>query len=465
MSDNEEPQGTQQANNQIAAEGHKLPEQSRVPQCFIPRPFSFEHLIHQWQPMGIRVVVNTPFSGNDEDFLFAIRNGPFIPRYDYTYESSDPNALKDPEKPNTSPDFKSRTYTNVMPVNSYGFNNMRNVLHAGQLYKKVDEGQNAIYITNFDQPPILASLATMFRKWRGTMHYRIRVVSGFTTQGYVMATLVRNSPAVIGIYPTQNTVGGVAREDRSYREAMINSYVLGDTAMFRHFEVQVPFEYPVPYYDQFNWIGNRCNPANNFMLTWQDNNSAKPVYEVARLRNIRNEPHGDNYILFGLRGKIESSVQNSQVTFELEYRAGDDFQFSDPFLPFDPLYLYSQAKQIEKGKVVKIQVPSSEYYSNGVSEYHTAKQSDNSTRYIPPKIVVTPPTPADVVNTTKAPPPAVQRSLVRNNIRPRLPRSTSEEDFGVDEVDDDLKSEVGDSPDVLDFKRNMRKSLRMNLSV
>lgn len=460
MSDNEEPQSTQQANNQIASDGHKLPEQSRVPQCFIPRPFSFEHLIHQWQPMGIRVTLNTPFTGNDQDFLFAIRNGPFIPRFDYTYESSDPNALKDPEKPNTSPDFNSRTYADPTPVNSYAFNNMRNVLHAGQLYKKVDADNNPIYITNFDQPPILASLATMFRKWRGTMHYRIRVISGFTTQGYVMATLVRNSPAVIGVYPTQQVAGGVAREDESYREAMINSYVLGDTAMFRHFEVQVPFEYPVPYYDQFNWIGNRCNPANNFMLTWQDNNSIKPVHEVARLRNIRNEPHGDNYVLIGLRGKIESSVQNSQVTFELEYRAGEDFQFSDPFLPYDPLYLYSQKKQ-KANSFSLITVPSKDYYTNGITGYQPVQVTNNSTRYIPPKVVVTPPPATTLAPVTpKPPPPAVQRSLARNNLRPRQTRSLHDDDEGVDEVDDDLRSEVGDPPELLDFKRNMRKSLR-----
>ena len=78
---NEEPQLTQVANIQIASSGHKLPEQAQVAQCSIPRPFGFEHLIHQWQPMGIRVTLNIPFVGNDRDYLFAIRNGPFIPDY------------------------------------------------------------------------------------------------------------------------------------------------------------------------------------------------------------------------------------------------------------------------------------------------------------------------------------------------------------------------------------------------
>nr|UMO75679.1 MAG: putative capsid protein 3 [Polycipiviridae sp.] len=448
MADNEEPQATQQANEQIASAGHKLPEQSRLPECVMPRSFGFEHLIHQWQPMGIRVVLNTPFTGNDSDFLFAIRNGPFIPRMDYYYETSRVEA--DPKEGTELPDYTKRHNTDTINADSYAFNNMRNVIHAGALYKTVKPGDNAIYITTYDQPPILASLATMFRKWRGTMHYRIRVVSGFTTQGYVFASLIRNSPAVVGIYDTATTVGGVSREDESYREAMINSYVMGDTAMFRHFELQVPFEYPVPFYDQFNWIGNRTNPANNFMASYKDG----LINEIQRLRNIRNEPHGDNYLLLGLRGKFESSVQNSQITFELEYRAGDDFQFSDPFLPFDEHYLFSQYEQNQK-PIRILTVPSEEFSTDGIGPYTVTKSKTltNQTAFsaVIPKARV---------------PPAVQRSDAlkaqqRDNIRPRVPRSVLEQgDEGVDEVDDDLCSEVGDPPELLDFKRNMRKSLR-----
>lgn len=431
MGDNEEPQSTQIANVQVANSGHKLPEQSRVPRCDIPRAFGFDHLIHQWQPMGIRVVLNLPFTGNDQDFIFAIRNGPFIPRLFYQYTDSD-GATEFKKDAPTVLDPTKRKVTATRNYESYAINNMRNVIHAGKQYSSIVADESAITITQFDQPPILSSLSTMFRRWRGTMHYRVRTVAGFTTQGYIFSTLVRNSPGIIGVYPTQSQVAGVLREDASYREAMINSYIMGDTAMFRHFEVQVPFEYPVPYYDQYNWIGNRSRPADKFM--WA--NDSKDVQQAETIRFIRNEPHGDNFLLIGLRGKLDSSVQNSQVTFELEYRAGDDFQFSDPFLPYNNHYLVPQATFVKLPMSI-LTVPSKDYTTDGLGGFVRSKSREvenNKTSHIV--------------------------SSVPNNLRPvrRLPRSVDDEE-GYDEVDD-LKSEIGDPPELLEFKRNMRKSLR-----
>lgn len=220
--------------------------------------------------------------------------------------------------------------------------------------------------------------------------------------------------------------------------------------MFRHFEVEVPFEYPVPFYDQFNWIANRTRPANNFMYASND----KGERSIARLRNIRNEPHGDNFILFGLRGKLESSVQNSQITFELEYRAGDDFQFADPFLPFNEHYLKPYADY--KNQDIKIiQVPSDQYQTDGLHYYQKAGTTQE-------------------VRTNFRPTQPPQNPLQTNNPSPRqrpplrrLGRDISRFE-GRDELDsdnefteDDLKSQVGDEPDLLDLKRNLRKSLRV----
>ncbi|ULG21220.1 putative capsid protein [Anoplolepis gracilipes virus 3] len=458
---NEEPQVTPEQNVQLPSESHKLPEQSKIPQCNIPRPFDFDHLIHQWQPMGIRVTLNLPFTGNDQDYIFAIRNGPFIPTLFYQYKDSSCETTLDPTS--KQPSIQNRKLTTMDTYQCYAFNNMRNVTHAGKTYTQIDPDQQAVYITQYDAPPILASLATMFRKWRGTMHYRIRTVAGFTTQGYIFSSVVRNSPSVVGIYPTEDTTPGIQREDRSYRESMINSYVMGDTAMFRHFEVEVPFEYPVPFYDQFNWIGNRSRPAKNFM-TCDVNGTTR----VQRLRNIHNEPHGDNYILFGLRGKLESSVQNSQITFELEYRAGDDFQFADPFLPYNAHFLTPYSTYSDN-KTSIIQVPSKDYFTDGLHDYSSTPLTQPT---IAP-VVVRDQNPADTVatrpkqNTMQAIP---RYDPVETNVsRPRNPRPRTIRDLtSYDTVDykpvlrdEDLVSEPGDDLDLLDLKRNLRKSLRV----
>lgn len=436
MIENEEPEATQIANLQLSGSSHKLPEQSQVPKCSIPRPFSFEHLIHQWQPMGIRVLLNLPFTGNDKDYIFAIRNGPFIPFMNYRYVDSEIAASPKENAP-TVPDPNKRFLNSSVGYTSYAFNNMRPVIAAGPRIQQVEADKSAVYITYYDQPPTLAGLSTMFRKWRGTMHYRVRVVAGFTTQGYIFASLIRNVPGILGVFPTQSVTLAPEREDESYRESMLNSYIMGDTAMFRHFEFQVPFEYPVPYYDQFAWIGNRSRPARNFISLEGNKN-------ISKLRPLHGDPVGDNFILFGLRGRLESSVENAQVIFELEYRAGDDFQFSDPFVP--NLNAFVPAKIWHDTDVPIYTVPSKDYTTDGLGPFN--KVSVNSNSYVDNLRPIKRDTPLNnPINTN------------RSSIR-RIKRDVE----GVDEVDsEDLESQPGDLQEVLDLKRNLRKSLNRQL--
>nr|UMO75643.1 MAG: putative capsid protein 3 [Polycipiviridae sp.] len=454
MIENEEPEATQIANLQISSASHKLPEQSQVSTCQIPRPFGFEHLIHQWQPMGIRVLLNLPFTGNDKDYVFAIRNGPFIPNMFYGYPDSTIEAEQSSGAP-TVPDENRRLLNNKKNYWSYAFNNMRPVIAAGPRISTVKEGDNAVYITYFDQPPNLSDLSLMFRKWRGTMHYRIRTVAGFTTQGYIFASLIRNVPGQLGIFPTQSVSLSPPREDQSYREAMLNSYIMGDTAMFRHFEFQVPFEYPVPYYDQFAWIGNRSRPARNFISTANFANQQK-------LRPLSGDPVGDNYILIGVRGRLESSVENGQIAFELEYRAGDDFQFSDPFVPNQNSF--SPATRWHESAVPTYTIPSKLYTTNGLEEFKAAGKQDEVKqvkREISPVI-------EDKTTTTQAPtnlrPIYVAPDPLPKTIRNTPTLRRRQRDIGEDTVDDeDLESQPGDLQEVLDLKRNLRKSLNRQL--
>jgi hypothetical protein len=299
------------------------------------------NLINQWQPMGVRVVLNIPFIGNDRDFLFAIRNGPFIPRFDKVYKDAGMyNEVAE------SPDIE---------INSYAFNNMKNVLHATKKWKDPPaEEKESIFITYYDYPPVLAQLATMFRKWRGSMEYRIRTISGFSTQGYLFAGMLRNSPSYTGVFNQYKVLNSVARQDDSYREVMQNSYIMSDTSMFRHFKIHVPYEYPSPWYDQYKWIGNRSRPAELF----QTGGEGDPITAA---NTVWNEPHGDNFIVVGMRGSLNTSVNQAQISFELEYRAGEDFQFADPGLPIGDFLLPASSKTI-----VSVQYPDKTMESDGI---------------------------------------------------------------------------------------------------
>ncbi|UUV42137.1 MAG: putative capsid protein [Macrobrachium rosenbergii virus 2] len=295
-----EPTATEINNVQFGGFGHKLPEQSQMPVCNIPRPISFSSWICQWQPMGIRVVVNLPFVGNDRDFLFAIRNGPFIPRWDVDYTTLHGNHRQ------------------------FAWNNMRNVIHGQYLASNFGD-KPSIFITQYDYPPPLAQMALAFRKWRGTMHYRIRTVAGFATQGYVFVAAIKNTMMPAGVFDEYKTPPSLWRQDSSYKELMLNSYIMSDTSMFRHVEAAMPFEYPMQWYDQFAWISRRVS------------NDTKECKEGGSIPETYFEPTGDNFLVMGVRGDLAATQEGAQIMFELEYRADENFQFSDPGLP--PLWL------------------------------------------------------------------------------------------------------------------------------
>lgn len=314
---NEEPITTAAANETVGTTGTPIPEQTQIAMRCIPRALSILSLIHQWQPMGIRVVIDLPFVGNDHDLLFILRNGPFIPRWDYVYNDTNPEETN--EK-NEDPEAKGS-------MKVYAWNNMRNV-YLGFSYDKPRYSKSGVHITQYDYPPILATLAACFRRWRGDLQYRFRVVAGFATQGYLIACPFKNIFSPIGKYDEYDSGPAIVRQDTSLREGMINSYVMSDTSMFRHLEVTMPYEYPAPWYDQYQWMSRRVSPKS-----YATNKPSKDRNSPHNI--ITTEPHGDNWLGLGMRGTIQTTETGGQVIFELEYRAVEGFQFADPGLPIN----------------------------------------------------------------------------------------------------------------------------------
>lgn len=309
----EEPLLTPAANESVGGTGEPLAEQAQQARQCVPRGISMLDLIHQWQPMGIRVIIDLPYIGNDSDVLFFVRNGPLIPRWDKQY--SDTNADKA---------YPAQSGTPTVLI-QYAWNNMRNVW-LGKTFDSTDYGKSGVHITQYDYPPFLSTLCQAFRKWRGDMQYRFRVVSGFTTAGYILIAPFKNIFSPIGCYDEYKNHPAIVRQDASYREAMMNSYLMGDTSMYRHAEVTMPYEYPAPYYDQYAWMSRRVSPASNCVCTTSETSDPNAYISM-------NEPHGDNFIGYMLRGAIGTGQTGSQLTVELEYRAVEGFQFADPGLP------------------------------------------------------------------------------------------------------------------------------------
>lgn len=305
------------ANETVSTTGQPLVEQPRLSNQVVPRGISIQNLIYQWQPMGIRVIVDLPFIGNDQDCLFMIRNGPLIPRWNKVYMD-------------TWRESGFPVVANVsMELKQFAWNNMRNVYH-GHAVDKQQFSSSGIHITYYDYPPVLSSLCQSFRRWRGDMQYRIRSIAGFATQGYIIVAPFKNLFSPIGSYNEYKSEPAILRQDASYREAMMNAYVMADTSMFRHVEVSVPYEYPAPWYDQYAWMARRvCGTRYAVNSQFGSGVSASTILNL--------EPHGDNFIGVLLRGQVATTSTGGQIVFELEYRAQEGFQFADPGLPPDDL--------------------------------------------------------------------------------------------------------------------------------
>lgn len=309
---NEEPIRSANENQVISTQDTDLPEQAKQPFTSMPRTISILNLINQWQPMGFRIVLNLPYVGDDQNFIFAIRSGPFIPcrlnkgHHDMTYQQG--QALFTGE-------VVSFAYNNMVPI----------ILPSDKGSAYPSPSKPIVTLTNYDLPPVISTIAQSFRRWRGDMQYRIRVSSGFTTQGYLITTPLKNVMSPIGIYDQYKYAPVLNRQDTSFREPMLNSYGLSDTSMYRHTEVTMMYDYPTSYYDQFAWIAARCVPGNQFLPNG-----------TGALRNgmvTQNTPYGDNWICVGVRGDIASSQVGSQMSFDIEYRCVEGFQFADPFIP------------------------------------------------------------------------------------------------------------------------------------
>lgn len=338
-------------NQSFGNTGETIPEQAQVATATMPRQMSVFNLIYQWQPMGFRVILDLPFIGDDQNFIFAIRNGPFIPQrtvkphYDIIMSVGNTEL----NRGGWTEGVMSFAYNNMIPV----------ILPSDDSTNYPDPAKPPITLTNYDYPPTIASIAQSFRRWRGDMQYRIRMVAGFATQGYVMCSSLKNVFSPVGIYNQFKTAPTLQRQDISFRPAMQNSYALSDTSMFRHLELTYPYDYPTPYYDQYAWISRRVVPSYQFM----PNDILNPGKYSLRNRLVQTEPHGDNWIVFGIRGDLEASEVGSQVVFELEYRCMEGFQFADPFLP--PKLITQPFSDMPKNRRV-YRVPNSKWTSDGV---------------------------------------------------------------------------------------------------
>lgn len=246
--------------------------------ALITADVDFITIIQRWQPMGYRIVINLPFVADDINPLFAIQNTPFI----------FPVAQRRGGTLFTEPRF----YSTIFPLPS-----------------TLSSTSTAVTVTRYDNPPSLAVAAAAFRFWRGSMMYRFRCVSNFVAAGYILFTSAKSLVASQAVDPATltNSHRAIQGVDAGAKRFMGNGYVMSDVSMYRHVEMTMPYEYPLPFYDTHRALSENYAMANGL------------VPEI-------NCP--DNFIIAFARGGITSPTEGAQVVFELEYAPGADLEFS-----------------------------------------------------------------------------------------------------------------------------------------
>lgn len=268
-----------------------------------PMPFcravSIKELIRQWNPTGWRVNVNLPFIGDDRAYMFYIRPQPEIAWLPSI------NALGMPGM-GTYWYYHSPLLLDVIPaLNNADYTVAINIPTG-------TGGQPAVTLNQHSPPPLLAEITRMYRKWRGSLKFRLRVVSNFATQGYVFTTFIRRAYQYKNTHQFFSQHMPVARYDETYNQGMQNCYLVSDLSMFRHINMIAPYEY---------------------IADWKDRAETLELFSDADLFTTTCISDLDNLIGVGIRGQIASESTANAISFELEYAAGDDFELAMPMPP------------------------------------------------------------------------------------------------------------------------------------
>lgn len=258
-----------------------------VPNLGARHALGIRPLISQFMPTGYRVIVNLPFIPNGKNYLFMIVHTPVImpmqPRNPAGWiwlKGNNDIVLFDPPSDDLSTSF----------------------------FRPIPSG---ISIAQYQEAPPLGVLSRYFRFWRGSIDYHIRVTSNFATNGYLRTSKLRQIGIKSGQFNRYAQCPSLMKRDYSTTESLMNSYVRMDASMFRHCEVTSPYEYPVDEIDNQLWFGNRSYFPSDDTTT--------------RVEQVFADMIGVEAV-----GTLENVVGTGQMTFEIEYRAGDDF---DMFVP------------------------------------------------------------------------------------------------------------------------------------
>lgn len=273
-------------------------------------PFS---QIYKWNPMGIRIVLNTPYVPSDFDPIFNIRVNPLVPDPAYYHQLTDSAA----------------PYSNLFPVNASSGTGIS--FNEGFPFFFLESREKSkLFITHYGPEPMLSRLSRYARFWRGGISYSLRCTSNFTHQGNLVA--YRTGPLPLPHANNENSVNDTGidwlrmrpylyKRSQYVNTDMANTFIQSDLSVERHLMITVPYELPYPYFDQSTY--EDFGFYSGFKIG--DN------FRTEQYPYTSSIPYADN-IEVSLKGAVAGGGDN-QITYELYYKAEPDFTFGEFIIP------------------------------------------------------------------------------------------------------------------------------------
>nr|QQM16341.1 hypothetical protein 4 [Laksystermes virus] len=274
--------------------------------------------MHAWYPLGVRAVLQTPYSSQPNEPLFAIEVTPYV------------------ASPYLDSPIEFCHMPPIFPLKNFG-NGIFRTDNASAGYGTPTYNLTCVC---YQEPPWPFRFLRCFRGATYDMQYHIRVTSNFGTSGYLRAFIYTHGDHVLydpilwsaleapnGTLPTvpmgmcaisplySDRIGLLGYSNRVSEPI---GYVRSDTSMVRHIEVEVPYRNLSSWTDRCQQYGQY---GKNLFAT--ANTATGSKYPPGKNTSVYNSSRGTNqvrtFIIIESIGTLQSGT-DSPITFDVEVR-------------------------------------------------------------------------------------------------------------------------------------------------
>lgn len=251
------------------------------------RAISIIGQIHNWQHCGIAVTFVLPMTNINNSSIFALENRPFAVPLKYLYQS--------------------KHFVDTEIVAFWQNNRMWHVpisIDSPDMFIQDNIGKG-ISVKEFGTMPFLSLMLLHHYMYRGAISFKIVQINNFTTQGKIAVSVRPNvaRPRLKGNWFSQRTPYDI--EPYSSRINRDTDHTILDIGRDSQTDILVPFR------DNYEW---------------------KSIYQNSIIDSSQGEnPVAQgNVMFFEPMGTLDISAGSKEVTFEIYFKAEEDFELSFP---------------------------------------------------------------------------------------------------------------------------------------